>query len=107
MTTIPKDLCDLLIYLLEEKKPLSIPFCFCINDSEQIEILDFPVVVESLQEGQAPQYAPYFLVENVLGIPKKVLVKAYLLAREEFFEITYRLSSGKDLHMGIFFYVRQ
>jgi hypothetical protein len=57
-------------------------------------------VIESLQEGQAPQYAPYFLVENVLGIPKKALVKAYIIAKNEFFSI---LSGNKrDIKLGRF-----
>ena len=65
------------------------------NDSGQVEILDFPVVVESLAEGHAPEFTPFFLVENVLGIPKKALVKAYVSAKVEFFELVTRLSKGR------------
>jgi hypothetical protein len=65
------------------------------NDSGQVEILDFPVVVESLAEGHAPEFTPFFLVENVLGIPKKALVKAYVSAKVEFFELVTRLSEGR------------
>ena len=69
-------------------------------DSEQLEILNFPVVIESLQQQeQHPQYAPYLLVENVLGIPKKVLVKVYITARKEFFEIAP--STRKHVKFGI------
>ena len=64
------------------------------NDSGQVEILDFPVVVESLVEGHAPEFTPFFLVENVLGIPKKAMVKAYVSAKVEFFELLTRLSKG-------------
>jgi hypothetical protein len=55
-------------------------------------------VIESLREGQTPHYAPYFLVESVLGIPKKVLVKAYIIANNEFF----RVLSGynRDIKFG-------
>jgi hypothetical protein len=55
-------------------------------------------VIESLQEGHAPQYAPYFLVENVLGIPKKVLVKAYIIAKSEFFQTLS--GSERDIKFG-------
>jgi hypothetical protein len=55
--------------------------------SEQIEILNFPIIVDSIQDGKAPEFTPFFLVENVLGIPKKVLIRAYLSAREEFMSI--------------------
>jgi hypothetical protein len=55
--------------------------------SEQIEILDFPIIVDSIQDGKAPEFTPFFLVENVLGIPKKALIRAYLSAREEFMSI--------------------
>ena len=89
MTGIPKDLCNLLIHILEEEKPYFLSRTIAY-DSEQIEILDFPVVIESLHEGVAPQYAPFFLLENVLGIPKKVLIKAYIIAKSEFFEIKTR-----------------
>jgi hypothetical protein len=65
------------------------------ESSEQIEILDFPVVIESLQEGHAPEFTPFFLVENVLGIPKKALVKAYVTARVELFELIKRISNGR------------
>jgi hypothetical protein len=55
-------------------------------------------VIESLQEGPSSQFAPYFLVENVLGIPKKVLVKAYIIAKNELFQI---LSGNKrDIKLG-------
>ena len=97
MTAIPKDLCNLLIHILEDDKPYFLSWTIAY-DSEQIEILDFPVVIESLQEGRGPQYAPYFLLENVLGIPKKVLVKAYIIAKNEFFEIKAR--NKRDIKLG-------
>jgi len=57
------------------------------NDSEQVEIIDFPVIIDPIQDGKAPQYIPYLFVENVLGIPKKSLVKAYIIAKNAFFDI--------------------
>jgi Protein prenyltransferase alpha subunit repeat len=50
--------------------------------------------LDSLQNGNAPEFTPFFLVEGVLGIPKKALVKVYLHARQEFFEILSRVGSN-------------
>lgn len=67
-----------------------------------MEILDFPVVVESLAEGHAPEFTPFFLVENVLGIPKKALVKAYVPAKVEFFELITKLSKSNGTQFCVF-----
>jgi len=60
------------------------------------------VVVESLAEGHAPEFTPFFLVENVLGVPKKALVRAYVSAKVEFFELICRLSNGRGTQFCIF-----
>jgi len=59
------------------------------------------VVVESLAKGHAPEFTPFFLVENVLGIPKKALVKAYVPAKVEFFELIFKLSKGQGTQFCI------
>jgi hypothetical protein len=69
------------------------------DGSEQIEIIDFPVIIDSIQDGQAPQYTPFLFVENVLGIPKKSLVKAYILAKNAFFE-ALKNSGGRKESIG-------
>jgi hypothetical protein len=71
------------------------------DSREQIEILDFPVAVESLQGGYSSEYDPYLFVENVLGIPKKALVKAYLSARKEFFDVIAKLRNELGAELGI------
>ena len=83
---MPKDLCELLIHILDEEKP-HVAFLHPSNDSEQVEIIDFPVLIDSIQDGRAPLYLPYLFAENVLGIPKKSLVKAYIIAKNAFFDI--------------------
>ena len=83
---MPKDLCELLIHILDEKKP-HVRFLRPSNDSEEVEIIDFPVIIDSVQDGKAPQYIPYLFVENVLGIPNKSLIKAYIIAKNAFFDV--------------------
>jgi hypothetical protein len=54
------------------------------------------VIIDSIEDGQAPQYTPYLFVENVLGIPKKSFVKAYILAKNGFFEALLNCNGGKN-----------
>jgi hypothetical protein len=54
-----------------------------------------------VQEGHASEYAPYLFIENNLGIPKKALVKAYLSARKEFFNVIIKLRNELGADIGI------
>jgi hypothetical protein len=54
------------------------------------------VIIDSIQDGQAPVYTPYLFVETVVGIPKKSLVKAYVLAKNAFFEALQNCDGGRN-----------
>jgi hypothetical protein len=53
-----------------------------VNGSAQVEILDLAYVEDSVASSP---FAPYLYVENVLGIPKKPLIKAFVEAKNAFF----------------------
>jgi protein prenyltransferase alpha subunit repeat containing protein 1 len=57
------------------------------NDRETIEIIEFPIILDSIGDPNAPEFSPFLFVENNLGIPKKVLIKVFLAAKEEYFAI--------------------
>lgn len=60
-----------------------IAFLMIVSDNrKEIEILSLPYDNGGvLPDGAEKELAPYLFAENSLGIPKKILVKAFLSAR--------------------------
>src|SRR5579862_6025360 len=103
MTSIPTDLYDLLVYILNIKQPYHhTELSFFLTNRNEIEILTLPFDNLTLPDGADPQLAPYLFAEDSLGIPKKVLVKAFLSARKEFISFKQR-----GINFGIQFLLRE
>jgi hypothetical protein len=85
----PQSLCDLLIDILENEKPYRSHFTRS-DHSEEADVLDVDVDYGVDQEAIS-RYKPFLLVDKILGIPKKALIKAYVKARVEFFAILSKL----------------
>jgi len=103
MAAIPTDLYDLLVYILDTKLPYY-SFETNSNNRKEIEILSLPYNDKGgiLPDGADPALSPYFFAEEALGIPKKVLVKAFLSARVEF-----NAFIKKGVKFGISFFLRE
>jgi hypothetical protein len=84
MAAIPTDLFDLLVYILDTKHP----YCFLmITSNKQKRNRNTKFALRQWRQSSTrrrrPRIGPFFAEES-LGIPKKVLVKAFLSARAAF-----------------------
>lgn len=71
-----------------------------LMERNEIEILDAALVPEDIQDPQAREYLPYLFVENVLGIPKKALIKAFISAKVDFFNILSKVDPDLGINLS-------